>query len=162
MRTRSEHSKQRSVSHLFIFDPIAVLRALTDYDVDFVLIGGVAQGAHGSAYPTYDVDIAIDGRRENIERLSRALASLGAAERPVDGGVVETQAGAVDVTVFSPEAKEYSRLAADAMAASVENRQIRIASIDHLIAMREQRSGSYDPLLSLELRVLADEERRQS
>ena len=38
-------------------------------------------------------------------------------------------------------------------------RNVRFASIDHLIAMRERRARPYDPLLSLELRMLWDEQR---
>jgi hypothetical protein len=39
------------------FDPKPVLRTLLAHRVDFVLIGGLAGTAHGSAYPTFDVDI---------------------------------------------------------------------------------------------------------
>jgi hypothetical protein len=40
------------------FDPLPLLEALSAGGVDFVVIGGVAGGAHGSAYPTYDLDVA--------------------------------------------------------------------------------------------------------
>ena len=39
------------------FDPVPLLLALVDAGVDFVLIGGLAGGAHGSSYPTFDVDV---------------------------------------------------------------------------------------------------------
>jgi hypothetical protein len=150
-------------SNRFTFDPIAVLKALADAAVEFVLIGGVAQGAHGSAYPTYDVDVAVLGSRANVERLRKALTSLRVGDGDVErGGIFETDAGAVDVTTFPARSLEYRRLEADAMRASVANREIRIASIDHLIAMRERRNRPYDPLLSLELRALSDERLRQS
>ena len=37
-------------------DPLSLLERLADAGVDFVVIGGVAGGAHGSSYPTYDLD----------------------------------------------------------------------------------------------------------
>jgi hypothetical protein len=40
------------------FRPKPILRALVQHRVDFVLIGGLAGMAHGSAYPSYDIDIA--------------------------------------------------------------------------------------------------------
>jgi transcriptional regulator with XRE-family HTH domain len=39
------------------FDPRALLRALTDARVSFVVIGGVAAALHGAPHPTYDLDI---------------------------------------------------------------------------------------------------------
>jgi len=47
---------------------------LHDAGVDFVVIGGVAITAHGSAHITYDLDISYSRSRENIERLVKALA----------------------------------------------------------------------------------------
>ena len=63
------------------FDPLPLLEVLAAEQVDFVVIGGVAGGAHGSAYPTYDLDIAYACDRENLERLATALQRLGATLR---------------------------------------------------------------------------------
>jgi hypothetical protein len=38
-----------------------------------VIIGGAAAAAHGSTYPTCDLDICYDRSRDNIERLAEAL-----------------------------------------------------------------------------------------
>lgn len=153
----------QSESSRFTFDPITVLAALAEADVDFVVVGGVAGGAHGSAYPTYDVDIAVEGSRRNLQRLTEALASLGShVPRIETGGVFETRSGSLDVTVYPSRGREYARLARDAVAAPIESHEVRIGSIDHLIAMREKACRPYDGLLSMELRALADEQRRQS
>ncbi len=50
------------------------IAVLHDAGVDFVVIGGVAITAHGSAHITYDLDISYSRSRENIERLVKALA----------------------------------------------------------------------------------------
>ena len=42
------------------FDPQPILEALVRHGVDFVLVGGLAGTARGSAYITYDVDIAYE------------------------------------------------------------------------------------------------------
>src|SRR5437762_117827 len=44
-------------------------------------IGGLAGIARGSSYPSYDVDIAYERGRENLERLAEALRELGATLR---------------------------------------------------------------------------------
>src|SRR5881397_3764841 len=42
--------------------------------IDFILIGGMAAILHGSARVTFDVDLVYSRTRENIERLTAALA----------------------------------------------------------------------------------------
>jgi hypothetical protein len=49
---------------------------LHDRKVDFVLIGGVAARAHGSARVTQDVDICYSRSNANLERLHLALKPL--------------------------------------------------------------------------------------
>ncbi|MGD9854221.1 MAG: nucleotidyltransferase [Planctomycetaceae bacterium] len=50
-----------------------ILRLLRNAGVDFVLIGGGAALAHGSAYVTYDVDVVYRRSPENLECLVAAL-----------------------------------------------------------------------------------------
>src|SRR3989449_10428810 len=51
-----------------------LLRALTDANVEFILVGGVAATVHGSTRLTLDVDAVYRRTPENIARLVRALA----------------------------------------------------------------------------------------
>ncbi len=51
-----------------------LLKLLTDAEVGFVLIGGLAGTAHGSARATLDVDVVYDRAEQNLERLAAALA----------------------------------------------------------------------------------------
>lgn len=151
------------MSSRFTFDPASVLVALADAGVDFVVVGGVAGGAHGSAYPTYDVDVAVEGGGENLGRLRNALAVLGADGRSLEAGALfDTIAGVVDVAVYEPQSAAYAGLRSDASMIEVSGQSVRIASLDRLIAMREAREWPHDKLLSLEYRVLADEQQRQS
>ena len=54
-------------------DFLQTLKVLCDAEVRFVVIGGVAASAHGSAHLTYDLDICYDRTSDNIERLAKAL-----------------------------------------------------------------------------------------
>jgi predicted nucleotidyltransferase len=55
-----------------------LLELLARHEVEFVLIGGVAASAHGSARATYDVDVVYRRSRENVAKLVGALK----AQRP--------------------------------------------------------------------------------
>ncbi len=56
------------------FEPL--ISHLSQNQVDFVLIGGLAASLHGSAYVTYDIDICYSRERENLVRLCQALSPL--------------------------------------------------------------------------------------
>ena len=58
-----------------------IIGVLVDHEVRFVLIGGLAAIAHGSPFPTEDVDVTPERSRENLTRLSEALRDLGARVR---------------------------------------------------------------------------------
>lgn len=66
------------------FEPEKILDALNQHGVRYVLIGGLAAAMHGSATPTFDVDIIPATTEDNLERLSAALTTLEARVR-VDG-----------------------------------------------------------------------------
>src|SRR5207344_1163720 len=77
----AEASRSSSVPSESEFDPLPILEVLARHRVDFVVVGGVAGGAHGSSYPTYDLDIAYARDTGNLERLVAALRELGATLR---------------------------------------------------------------------------------
>src|ERR1700723_172754 len=52
-----------------------LLTALAQHQVDFIVIGGAAAIAHGSARLTQDLDIVYERSPENLSRLVAALAS---------------------------------------------------------------------------------------
>jgi predicted nucleotidyltransferase len=161
-----------------VFDPIPVLEALADGGVDFVVIGGIAGGAHGSAYPTYDVDVMYSRDRENLERLAAVLRELGATLRNAPGDIpflldaktleaggnftFTTRYGPVDILAYAEGAPPYERVRAEAPTIDVGGRTVRVASLDHLIAMKEAAARNKDKLMATEYRELADEQRGQS
>src|SRR3989338_7967143 len=50
-----------------------LLKVLGDGGVEFILVGGVAATAHGSARLTEDIDVVYSRTPENIARLASAL-----------------------------------------------------------------------------------------
>ena len=57
-------------------DFAGLIRVLVDNRVDFILIGGLAAGAHGAIRTTMDVDVVYARSEANIARLAAALAPL--------------------------------------------------------------------------------------
>jgi len=51
----------------------ALLRILTENKVEFIIVGGAAATALGSARLTFDLDIVYNRSKENIERIVNAL-----------------------------------------------------------------------------------------
>ena len=50
-----------------------LLQVLADQDVRFILIGGIAAVAHGSARATFDIDVVYARDEDNLQRLVAAL-----------------------------------------------------------------------------------------
>jgi len=151
-----------------------ILAALNAHQVDFVLVGGLAGMARGSAYPTYDVDIAYARGRENLEQLAEALRSLGAVLRGapadvpflLDADTLErdshftftTPYGSLDILDRpdgSPSYEELKRAAGHKV--EIEGEPVYASSLDHLIAMKEASGRTKDKLMATEYRVLSDE-----
>jgi predicted nucleotidyltransferase len=65
----------------------ALIRALTESNVEFIIIGGLAASAHGSARATSDLDVIYRRTTENIDRLVRALAPLNPYLRGAPAGL---------------------------------------------------------------------------
>ena len=84
------------------FDPLAVLRGLRDYEVEYILIGGVAAVLQGSPLPTYDIDITPAPRGRNLTRLLAALANLGATPLTETGSSEQALRERTDLSFYTP------------------------------------------------------------
>lgn len=152
-----------------------LLKALVRHGVDFVLVGGMAGIARGSSYPTFDMDVAYARDEANLERLARALEELRVSLR-VKGEAADlpflpdartlasganftfvTEFGMLDVLGDLAGIRAYEDLRRDAAVQEVEGFPIRVASIDHLIAMKRAANRPKDKLMLLEYIDLADE-----
>jgi hypothetical protein len=155
------------------FNPKPIIRVLRAHDVDFVVVGGLAGMARGSSYPSFDLDIAYARDDANLERLAVALRELGARLRgaPADVPFIldartlksganftfETSYGSVDVLGDVAGAPRYEKLKEDAGAPErIDGEPVLVASLDHLIAMKEAAGRTKDKLMATEYRVLSD------
>jgi len=158
------------------FDGEALLRALTAASVGFIVIGGVALGAHGFRRATKDIDIVPAPDQDNLRRLAGVLTSLeysimGTHEFESDelvnpdlealmaGGnwVLSTKFGRLDILQFVEPDFDYSKLAPEAVADDVFGLQVRFCGYDHLVAMKEA-AGRPQDLADLErLRAIRGE-----
>ena len=142
--------------------------------VDFVVIGGIAGSAHGSAYVTADLDIVYCQEPENAERLVNVLRDIHATLRGAPADVpflleaktllaganftFDTDFGSFDVLAHAEgAAPPYDDLRRRAQLMDVGGAEVAIASLDDLIAMKEGSGRTKDKLMASEYRVLADE-----
>ncbi len=114
------------------FDLRALLEALHDHDVRFVVIGGVAVGAHGFVRGTEDLGLVPDPDHVNLQRLTAALAELDSTLPTVGEGV-----------------PSYTQLADDAVESELLGIPVRICSLARLREMKQAQSRTQD-LLDLE------------
>lgn len=157
------------------YDPGPAIEALADAGIDFVLIGGLAGIAHGSAYPTYDLDVMYARDRANLERIASFLREIGATLRgaPADlplqldadmleeGGnfTFSTPYGALDLLAYPEGAPKYEDVKRTADEIDFAGRRVLVASLDQLIAMKDAADRPKDRLMATEYRTLADERR---
>lgn len=143
-------------------DPLEILRVLVEHDVRFVVIGGIAAALHGSTTLTADLDILYDRSGDNIERLARALAALGAVRRDLPAGVrapldartvrngtnflLTTREGDLDCIGETPSGRfTHAQVAPTAERMRIgTDLEINVASLDELIRMKRAAGRTKD------------------
>ncbi|MDQ3380253.1 MAG: hypothetical protein M3546_08005 [Actinomycetota bacterium] len=154
------------------FDPGPIFEVLDRHGVNFVVIGGLAGVAHGSAYNTEDVDVAYERSQENLSRLAGALVELGATLRGAPPGLpfqldaqtlgagmnftFDTRYGSFDILGEPAGAPRYEELRNAGSSEVLWGVTIRVASLDHLIAMKEAAARPRDLTMAAEYRTIAD------
>jgi predicted nucleotidyltransferase len=149
-----------------------LLRLLLDAGVEFILIGGVAAIAHGSATFTQDCDIAAPFTEDNLARLLAALApyhpryALAIPKRPVTESPSElsrnrnlyllTDLGRLDILSEVPPVGAYAEVAARAVTLELYERPCRIIGLDDLIAVKRHLGRDKDRLVERELLAVRD------
>ncbi|HEX2057307.1 MAG TPA: hypothetical protein VHI71_02965 [Actinomycetota bacterium] len=151
-----------------------ILRALTEHDVEFVLIGALAATVRGSTLRTEDVDVCPRRSESNLRNLATALDALDAKEYdPHKGELIErawdaptlasdrtwllgTSAGRLDL-VFEPAGTGgYEDLAKDADVVEIDDLRVRVASLKDVIRSKEATNRPRDREQLPTLRRLLD------
>ena len=145
------------------FDLRSLLDALDSHGVEFVVIGGVAVGAHGFIRGTEDLDVVPNPDPDNLRRLAEALGDLEstlptAGDRAFDpdedfgvirrGGNVTamTVFGGLDVVQRAIGVPSYSQLAEDAVESELLGVPVRVCSLARLREMKEAQDRTRDRL----------------
>ncbi len=159
------------------YRPVAVLGALIDGGVDFVVIGGVAVAIQAMPRFTKDLDICYSTARSNLDVLGEALVSLKARLRGVADEVpfvpdartltqteimcLTTPAGDIDLLINPAGAPPYGTLRRRADIVELGGQSVRIASIEDMLAMKNA-AGRPQDLIDVESLESARRLRRRS
>lgn len=143
------------------FDLRSLLHTLHEHGIRFVVIGGVAVGAHGYVRATADLDLVPDPDPENLDRLVIALDSLRATLPTAgnrrfspdgDAGVIRrggnvtanTKFGGLDIVQLAEGVPGYSQLDRDAVDSDLLGIPVRVCSLARLREMKEAQGRSQD------------------
>ncbi len=143
-----------------------MLAALGAAEVRFVVVGGVAVVLHGHPRMTADLDLVIDLAAEPAGRAITALVGLGMEPRlPVDPRsfvdpdvrrawavernltvftMLDPSEPLLEVDLFAESPLPFEELWEQATLVRLEGQAIRIASPDHLIAMKKAAGRPQD------------------
>jgi predicted nucleotidyltransferase len=151
------------------YDLPRVLEELNSSGVRYVLMGGVAMQAHGSAHLTADIDLAYARDSENLRLLAAALQPLHPTlrgvppdlpfrvdERTLKGGAnftFDTEAGELDILGYT-EGVPFESLWQRSMEMPVYGYVIRVASIEDLITMKQVAGRDKDRVHIQELTAI--------
>ena len=153
-----------TVGRVTLFEP--VLAALDSADVRFLVVGGVAVVLHGHPRMTADLDLVIDLATEPATRAIAALVKLGMVPRlPVDPQtfadpnvrrawaeernltvftMLDPAEPLLEVDLFAEAPIPFDELWEQATVVQLEDQGVRIASMDHLIAMKRASGRPQD------------------
>jgi len=145
------------------FDLRSLFESLHEHDVRFVVIGGVAVGAHGFVRGTEDLDLVPDPDPENLRRLTDALSDLEstlptvgerAFDPATDAGVIRrggnvtamTRFGGLDVVQRAQGVPSYSQLVEDAVESDLLGIPVHVCSLARLREMKQAQGRTQDQL----------------
>lgn len=137
-----------------------LLQRLSDAEVRFVLVGGLAVNAWGYLRATRDVDVVPDPAKENLAKLDVLLRDLnGKVEvgdqllsadaistflRTGDRTLVATDLGHVDVLQGLPQVPPFSTLVESAAEVDMDGLAVLVCSLEDLLAMKRASSRPRD------------------
>lgn len=148
-----------------------LLAKLVDSGFEFVIVGGYAAVAHGSARTTRDIDICAVLTAENVETLRKALVGWNPRHRmtpqklsfltvpppgtPLKNLYLETDVGFIDVLTSVIGVGDFARLKSRAEKLEIDGRTHWLISLGDLITAKEAMGRDHDLLTAKDLRVIA-------
>lgn len=150
------------MSHPKSADLEALLEALQQAKIDYVVVGGVAAVLHGAPITTLDLDIVHKQTAENIERLLGMLEAVEAELRPsrdgpplrptreMLGGIgqlnLSTSLGPLDILCRLHSGETYDELIATAVLKHDRNLELRAIDLETLIRIKSSTGRIKDKM----------------
>jgi hypothetical protein len=152
------------------FRPRAMLAALQDARVEYIVIGGLAAALAGATHVTFDLDITPDRRRDNLDRLAEALRALNAmlvdvpeevaSAFQLDGAALGngsiwsfiTDHGRLDIAFEPSGTSGYADLRRSARSLQLGDLNVRIAALADVIRSKEAADRPRDRAVLPDLR----------
>ncbi len=150
-----------------------LLRTLVEGDVRFVVIGGMAAVAHGSATVTVDLDVVYDRSPDNLSKLAAALAPLSPYLRGAPKGLpfaldvptlraglnftLSTRAGDLDILGEATGSGTYENLLPRSETRVIYGMEVRFVDLETLIHLKRAAGRPKDLERIAELEALLDE-----
>jgi predicted nucleotidyltransferase len=150
-----------------------LLSALHDAGVEFIIVGGVAARAHGSALVTQDVDVSYSRRAGNLERIVRALRPTKPYLRGAPRGLpfewstatlraglnftLTTTAGDIDLLGEIVGGGTYEALLPHTITVKLFGRETKILDLPWLIRVKRAAGRPKDLQVIAELEALKEE-----
>jgi hypothetical protein len=151
----------------------ALLRALDENSVEYIMVGGAAALAHGSSRFTQDLDIVYGRSPQNLDRLVFALRDLKPYLRGAPPGLpfiwdratlthglnftLETSLGMIDLLGEIPGGGCYEDLAAGCVELRIFSGVSKCLSLDQLIRAKRAAGRPKDLEALAELEALREE-----
>lgn len=158
-------------------DYAALIRLLVDHQIDFIIVGGAAATAHGSARLTLDLDIVYSRDTLNIERIVRALEPIQPYLRGAPPGLpfewsVETvkkglnftlitTLGALDLLGEIIGGGSYDALKSQTIKIEVAGAECSCLTLERLIEVKRAAGRPKDLEAIAELEQILQEQRQQ-
>jgi hypothetical protein len=151
------------------------IRLVSEFQVECVLVGGVAATIHGSSIPTQDLDICYSRDNANLAKVIRALRAVNATLRgaPKDLPFIldeetlrrglnftfDTDAGKLDLLGEVLGVGGYDDCMAQADEAEIFGSRYRVLSLEKLIAAKRAAGRPKDLLALVELEAILEHRR---
>jgi len=155
-----------------------ILRRLVGGGVEFIIVGGVAAIAHGSARATQDIDIVYQRTPENISRLVAVLAPWSPYPRGAPPGLpfrwdertmrnglnftLSCALGAVDLLGEITGGGDYAQLVDHSISMEIFGSRYRFLDLEKLIAVKRAAGRPKDFESVAELEAILEEKRNRS
>lgn len=150
----------------------AMLALLSDANIKFVIVGGLAVTIHGSAYVTFDLDICYSRDEENLSRLTASLETVAPRLRGAPSGLpfrfdvetlhrgmnftLTTDLGDIDLLGEIAGIGDYAQTVASSTQVKLYERDYSVLTLNALITAKRAAGRPKDLQLLPELEALRE------